>query len=99
MGGLKLTARGPASILALRVRRHSGKSPIHPGQRLAGPDGAIDFLLERRTHRRPRAWVAGFGDKIEVIEPEDLRTAVRDWAERIAADSFQPGFLIAGSDS
>ena len=28
-------------------------------------------------------WVLSFGDQVEVIEPEELREAVCDWAERI----------------
>ena len=80
----------PRRHVRLRVspapsRSKRRETPLHPGQGLgAGPDGAIDLFLDIEHIDDVVTWVAGFGDQIEVIEPEDLRNAVRDWAERIA---------------
>jgi predicted DNA-binding transcriptional regulator YafY len=61
------------------------ETPRYPGQRLvAGLDGTADLFLvvERIDELVP--WVIGFGEQVEVLQPEELRNAVRHWAEQIA---------------
>jgi predicted DNA-binding transcriptional regulator YafY len=56
-----------------------------PGQRQSpGPDGAIDLFVRVDQVDDLIPWLASYGDQVEVIEPEELRSAVREWAERIA---------------
>ncbi len=58
--------------------------PEKSGQELRpAPDGTINLFLKVEAVDRIVHWVLGFGDQVEVIEPEDLRTAVCDWANRI----------------
>jgi proteasome accessory factor B len=59
--------------------------PRSRGQRLkAGPDGQLDLFLSVDELDEVIFWVLGFGDKVEVVKPRELREGVRDWAERVA---------------
>ena len=59
--------------------------PRYPGQRLdAGLDGTVDLFLEVERVDELLPWVIGFGDQVEVLQPEELRNAIGEWAERIA---------------
>ena len=61
------------------------ETPQYPGQTVAaGLDGTLDLLLDVEHLDEIVLWVIGFGDQVEVLQPEELRIAVRDWAERIA---------------
>ncbi len=61
------------------------ETPRSRGQRLnAGPDGALDLFLNVERLDEIVLWVIGFGDQVEVLQPAQLRSAVRGWAERIA---------------
>jgi predicted DNA-binding transcriptional regulator YafY len=60
-------------------------TPVRPGQRiLPGADGAIDLFFNVESLDEVVLWIIGFGDHVEVIEPAQLRLAVRTLAERIA---------------
>ncbi len=77
------------SLVAPEVR----ESPRYPGQKLkAGLDGTVDLFLDVERFDELVPWVIGFGDQVEVLEPEELRNAVGEWAERIAR-------LYSGRDS
>jgi predicted DNA-binding transcriptional regulator YafY len=55
------------------------------GQQLSsGPSGELDLSLSVEVLDEIVVWVLGFGDQVEVLKPDSLRSAVRDWAERIA---------------
>jgi predicted DNA-binding transcriptional regulator YafY len=74
-----------------RVAAALRETPLCAGQRrCAGPDGAIDFFLDVEHIDDLLPWVASFGDQIEVIEPEELRNSLRDWAERIVRIHSRP---------
>jgi predicted DNA-binding transcriptional regulator YafY len=61
------------------------ETPRSPGQRVdAGLDGTVDLSLDVEHLDEIVLWVIGFGDQVEVLQPEELRNAVGDWAERIA---------------
>jgi predicted DNA-binding transcriptional regulator YafY len=61
------------------------ETPRYSGQRLyAGLDGTVDLILDVERIDELVPWVVGFGDQVEVLQPEELKNAVRDWAERIA---------------
>ena len=47
------------------------------------PGGGLDLFFKVKTLDEILAWVIGFGDQVEVLEPEHVRTDVRKWAERI----------------
>ncbi len=58
--------------------------PQRAGQRQSpGPDGTVDLYLMVETFDEIVSWVLGFADEVEVIEPEDFRTSLREWADRI----------------
>ncbi len=48
------------------------------------PGGELDLFLRVEISDELVCWILGFGDQIEVIEPHELRNAVREHAERIA---------------
>jgi len=50
----------------------------------ARPSGDLDLYLTVEALDEFVFWVLGFGDQVEVIRPDELRVAVKDWAERIA---------------
>ncbi len=55
-----------------------------------GPGGALDLFLKVETFDEILTWIAGFGDQVEVLEPEPLRLALRSWAERIVRIHSRP---------
>jgi predicted DNA-binding transcriptional regulator YafY len=62
------------------IRDLPGKS----GQKMKqAADGTIDLVVKVETLDQIIHWVLGFGDQVEVIEPEELKIAVCDWANRI----------------
>jgi len=48
-----------------------------------GLGGGLDLFLKIETLDDILPWVVGFGDQVEVLEPEQLRAALRSWAERV----------------
>jgi predicted DNA-binding transcriptional regulator YafY len=89
---LKKSSRsGKERLLAAQLRFSSrvasavSDMPRQRQQRLcAGPDGSIDLFLNVADLDEVLSWVIRFGDQVEVLEPSLLRSAVRDWAERVA---------------
>ena len=70
-----------AASVALTLR----DTPGPPGQKiLPGPDGTIELFFKVELLEDVVLWIFGFGDQVEVIEPDQLRLAVRAQAERIA---------------
>jgi predicted DNA-binding transcriptional regulator YafY len=70
---------------APRVAPEVRETPRSPGQKLdAGLDGSVDLFLDLERIDEILSWVIGFGDQVEVLEPEEFRNAVRQWAEQIA---------------
>ena len=60
------------------------ETPGQNGQTLKpGNDGTIELTLTVESVAEIVHWVLGFGDQVEVIEPEELKIAVCDWASRI----------------
>jgi predicted DNA-binding transcriptional regulator YafY len=51
---------------------------------ISGPGGELELSLTVEVLDEIVVWVVGFGDQVEVLKPDSLRSAVRDWAERIA---------------
>ncbi len=49
----------------------------------AASDGTIDLVMTVETVEQIVPWVLGFGDQVEVIEPEELKDAVCERARRI----------------
>jgi proteasome accessory factor B len=72
------------------------------GQRV-GPAGELDLFLHVETLEEVIFWFLGFGDQVELVKPLELRTGLRQWAERIARlhagageDAFTPDGEQAG---
>jgi len=49
------------------------------------PDGGVELHLEVRSVSALRSWVLGFLDHAEVVSPPEVRRAVVDWLEELAA--------------
>jgi proteasome accessory factor B len=47
------------------------------------PGGGVELSLKATTLEDVLPWIVGFGDQVEVLEPDTIRNAVRLWAERI----------------
>jgi proteasome accessory factor B len=73
---LRFSARGAA-----RVREAHGPVDLRFSP-LAG--GELDVFLPAATPEVLVGWILGFGDQVEVLQPQGLRRAVRERAERIA---------------
>jgi predicted DNA-binding transcriptional regulator YafY len=50
----------------------------------SGPGGELELSLSVEVLDEIVVWVVAFGDQVEVLKPDSLRSAVRVWAERIA---------------
>ena len=48
------------------------------------PDGSLIMSFKFRDYIHIRNWIMGWGDDVEVIEPENLRIQIRDAAQTIA---------------
>lgn len=46
-------------------------------------DGTIELLMTVETVEHIVPWVLGFGDQVEVVEPEELKDAICERARRI----------------
>jgi predicted DNA-binding transcriptional regulator YafY len=61
-------------------------TPYRKDQTLrASPSGGLDLFLSVETLDELVCWALGFGDQVEVLEPEELRIAVCEQAERVAS--------------
>jgi proteasome accessory factor B len=49
-----------------------------------GPAGELDVFLDVESLDEVVFWFLGFGDQVELVKPLELRTGLRDWAQRIA---------------
>jgi predicted DNA-binding transcriptional regulator YafY len=80
--------RGPLEQVQLRftarVAPFVRDMPRKRGQsQAARSSGDLDLFLAVESLDEVVFWVLGFGDQVEVIEPEKLRLAVKEWAEQI----------------
>ncbi|TLS75121.1 WYL domain-containing protein [Mariprofundus erugo] len=88
-GGLDFAEGGEINLKArvdADVAYHLGERPLHPDQRLVELDGG-EWLLEASVQDTGelRWWLLGFGDRIEVVEPEPLRQDFSAIAKSMAA--------------
>jgi predicted DNA-binding transcriptional regulator YafY len=67
------------------VGRFVRRRQWHPTQRLRAAGGETELTMEVRGTSELRSWVLGFGDKAEVLEPEELRRQIADELSRAAA--------------
>jgi proteasome accessory factor B len=51
---------------------------------IATPGGGLDLFFKAEAVDDMLPWVVGFGDQVEVLQPRQLRAALRSWAEGIA---------------
>jgi predicted DNA-binding transcriptional regulator YafY len=59
------------------VARYVQRRQWHPSQRFRRVEDGIEMTMDVRGTTEVVSWVLGFGYKAEVIEPEDLRGAIR----------------------
>lgn len=81
---------GPPRTVVVRfapdVAEYIRERRWHRSQGLVGrPDGSVEVLLRCALTPELRQWILGFGADAEVLEPEELRTEIRDALERAAA--------------
>jgi predicted DNA-binding transcriptional regulator YafY len=69
----------PSAAAAVRAspRRASGTLTVRP-------DGGLDLFLKIERLDDVLPWLTEFGDAVELLKPDELRSEVRTWAERIA---------------
>lgn len=61
------------------VAKHLGESPLNRTQSLIlQDDGQIQLVAEVEDTAQLRWWILAFGDQVEVVEPEKLRTDVSE---------------------
>ena len=83
--GESLRRRNVKLRFTAHVAAEVRETPRFPGQKLdVGLDGTVELFLNVDRIDEIMTWVIGFGDQVEVIQPQELRNAVRDWALRIA---------------
>ena len=79
-GELKEVRLRFSARVAPLVRDMPGKS----GQKtMPALDGTVDVSLEVESVDQVLHWALGFGDQVEVLEPQELKDAVCEWANRI----------------
>ena len=61
-----------------KVARFVTRRRWHPSQRIANVEGGVELTMTVRGSTEVLSWVLGFGKEAEVIEPAELRAAVRD---------------------
>lgn len=58
----------------------------HPSQALkTGKDGSVTLTLRVSNTVELRSWILGWGEKVEVLEPKELREDIRETAKAIVA--------------
>ena len=68
------------------VARWVSGCTFHPQQRTTKQrDGSLIYEVTVAGIDEIKHWILGFGDQVEVLEPESLRRSVADTAQRIAA--------------
>ena len=72
---LRFSAKLAAVVRDMPERSGQKKRP--------GPDGTLELVLNVERFDEIVHWVLSFGDQVEIIEPEELRKAVCDWAAQI----------------
>jgi predicted DNA-binding transcriptional regulator YafY len=72
---LRFSAKLAAVVRDMPERSGQKKRP--------GPDGTLELVLNVERFDEIVHWVLSFGDQVEIIEPDELRKAVCDWAEQI----------------
>lgn len=65
-----------------KVARYVRRRMWHPTQRFRKAEGGVEMTMDVRGTVEVVSWVLGFGDKAQVLEPEELRSAVRGEVER-----------------
>lgn len=88
--GIYLAHEGTAETIRVRIKgkwaRFAESHRWHPTQKevARGPD-SIELTLQVRPCPEVEAWVLGFGEWAEVLEPAALRKRVSDQVEKMAA--------------
>ncbi|MDM8000141.1 MAG: transcriptional regulator [Dehalococcoidia bacterium] len=85
-----IVVEGEPQTIRLRfdrsVARIIRETPWHPSQTLkTGKDGSVTLTLRVSNTVELRSWILGWGEKVEVLEPKELREAVRETAKAVAA--------------
>jgi predicted DNA-binding transcriptional regulator YafY len=73
---LRFTPRVASAVRDIPLSRDQSQS--------VGPAGELNLFLTVDTLDDVVFWFLGFGDQVELVKPPELRTALRDWARRIA---------------
>ncbi len=87
--GWQLQADAEPEHVVLRFNKDCAKwikgSKFHPNQtETIQPDGSLLFEVTVAGVDEIRHWVLSYGDRVEVVEPESLRTAVAETCARMA---------------
>ncbi len=72
-------------LFAQRVARYVERRQWHPTQELTKTDRGLELTMQVTGTTELKTWVLGWGDQVEVLEPESLRDEVAAEHERAAA--------------
>lgn len=73
-------------IFSKKAARYIREHLWHPSQRFRElPDGRLEMTLRVADTLEVRRWILGYGTDAEVVEPDTLRTAVREQALALAS--------------
>ena len=69
----------------------------HPSQRLSSfPDGSLELSLHVGISPEIDRWILGWGEHVEVLEPESLRESIARTARQIVEQYEMPGLSCVG---
>jgi proteasome accessory factor B len=68
-----------------KVARYVRRRRWHPTQRVRNVAGGVELTMEVRGTTEIVSWVLGFGQEAEIVEPAELREAVRGELTRALA--------------
>ncbi len=74
-GEIRLRAR-----FARETGRHLQETPLSPDQSILEQGEGLEVTASVKDSQQLRWWLLGFGDQVEVLEPEQLRQEFRDIA-------------------
>ncbi|MEI7616626.1 MAG: WYL domain-containing protein, partial [Actinomycetota bacterium] len=81
--------RGPKTKVILKFTKDTAdfiaECIWHPSQKLTkNTDGSLNAQFEVGGLSEIKIWILGFGENVEVLEPEKLRQELKDTAEKIS---------------
>jgi predicted DNA-binding transcriptional regulator YafY len=71
-------------LFEAKVGRYVRRRLWHPTQKITKTDRGVELAMEIAGTTELKTWILGWGDQVEVIEPESLREQIAAEAQRVA---------------